>query len=120
LTKSVIKTVDEYIASQPPKTRPVLQCVRRAILRGMPNAVEGIAYQMPAYALEGRRLLYFAGWKAHYAVYPLSTPMNATFEDELSRYVCSKGTIRFPLDGPVPEALIERLAAFRAAEPYGR
>ncbi len=113
-------SVDAYIAAQPEAVRPVLSQVRAAILAGMPAATEQIAYQIPAYRLDGRLALYFAGWKKHYAVYPLSEAMRAAFASELAAYSLDKGTIRFPLDQPVPADLIARLAAFRAAENYGR
>ena len=116
--KTAFESVEDYIAAQPLAAQPMLNQVRAAIRAGMPGAVESIAYDMPAYALDGRRVLYFAGWKKHFAVYPLSTAMQAAFAGELASCVVEMGTIRFPLHRPLPAELIERLAAFRAGEGY--
>jgi uncharacterized protein YdhG (YjbR/CyaY superfamily) len=114
------QTVDEYVSAQPAATALLLQGVRAAIRRGMPAASEAIAYQIPAYRLDGRYILYFAGWKSHYAIYPLSLPLRDAFKDELAAYQVRGSTLRFSLDRPVPEDFITRLAAFRAGEGYGR
>lgn len=72
------------------------------------------AYQMPAYKLHGGLVLYFAGWRQHYAIYLATAHAVAAFKDDLASYEISKGTIRFPLSEPVPVKLIERIAKFRA------
>jgi uncharacterized protein YdhG (YjbR/CyaY superfamily) len=110
------RTVDEYIAVQPAATQMVLERVRGAIGKAVPDAEECISYQIPAYKLHGRVLLYFAGWKEHYSVYPASDAMVAAFPDELAQYRVSKGTLRFSLSESVPVKLIERIANFRAME----
>jgi uncharacterized protein YdhG (YjbR/CyaY superfamily) len=71
---------------------------------------------MPAYTLQGERVLFFAGWKQHYSLYPAGERLVAAFKDELAPYGIRKGTIRFPLSEPVPVKLIERIAKFRAKE----
>jgi uncharacterized protein YdhG (YjbR/CyaY superfamily) len=110
-------SVREYLAAQPRSSRTVLARVRDAIRRAVPAAEEAIAYQIPAYKLHGRTIIYFAGWKEHFSIYPATARLVAAFEDELAPYeVNDKGTIRFPLAGPVPVKLIGRLAKFRAAE----
>jgi len=86
---------------------------RQAILKAIPAAQEGLAYQMPAYTLNGVGVLYFAGWKAHYSLYPGSDALAAAFAKELAPYERRKGTIRLPLSEPVPVRLIERIAKFR-------
>lgn len=116
MTRTRLSSVDEYIASKPKDVRPALQAVRRAIRRAAPAAQEGLAYQMPAYTLNGAGLLYFAGWKAHYSIYPASDAMVAAFARELAPYGRSKGTLRFPLSEPVPVRLIERITRFRAQQ----
>ena len=68
---------------------------------------------MPACKLNGSIVVYFAGWKKHYSLYPAGEHLLAAFKDELGPYKVSKGTIRFPLSEPVPARLIERLAKFR-------
>jgi uncharacterized protein YdhG (YjbR/CyaY superfamily) len=111
-----LRTIDEYIAVQPAAAQMVLERVRGAIAKAVPDADECISYQIPAFKLHGRLLLYFAGWKNHYSIYPASDAMVAAFPDELGQYRVSKGTLRFPLAGKVPSALIGRIAKFRATE----
>jgi uncharacterized protein YdhG (YjbR/CyaY superfamily) len=113
-------TIDEYIAVQPPATQMVLERVRGAIGKAVPDAEECISYQIPAFKLHGRVLLYFAGWKEHFSVYPASDAMIAAFDGELDGYRVSKGTLRFPLSEPVPMKLIGRIAKFRADELAAR
>jgi uncharacterized protein YdhG (YjbR/CyaY superfamily) len=116
MAKRDFKTIDEYIAAQPEAAQPVLATVRGAIRKALPKAEEVISYKMPAYKLKGAVVLYFAGWKQHYSLYPAGEELAAAFKDELAPYEISKGTIRFPLDKPVPAKLIERIAKRRAAE----
>lgn len=113
-----MSSVEAYIAAQPPASQPLLRAVRQAIRKGMPKAEESIAYQIPAYALGGRRVLYFAGWKKHLALYPTSTAMLAAMGDELEPYRAAKDSLHFSLARPVPTELIEKIAAFRATEDY--
>jgi uncharacterized protein YdhG (YjbR/CyaY superfamily) len=110
------KSVDEYIASKPESVQGILERVRGAIRKALPGADEVISYQIPAYKLQGRAVIYFAGWKQHYSVYPAIGALVEAFKDELAPYEISKGTIRFPLSAPVPVRLIGRLAKFRAKE----
>ena len=110
------KSVDEYIASKPEAVRGILERVRSAIRKALPGADEVISYQIPAYKLQGRAVIYFAGWKQHYSVYPAIGALVDAFKDELAPYEISKGTIRFPLSDPVPVRLIGRIAKFRAKE----
>jgi uncharacterized protein YdhG (YjbR/CyaY superfamily) len=120
VAKSRYTSVAEYIASHPAPTRRVLRQVRSAIRKALPGAEETISYQIPAYKLGGRTVIYFAGWKAHYSLYPATRRLAAAFKKELAPYeVNDKGTIRFPLAEPVPAALIEGLATFRAREVAG-
>lgn len=116
MAKTDFKSVDEYLATLPEATRAVLEHVRGAIRKALPDAEEGISYQIPAYRLHGKAEVYFAGWKQHFSLYPASGPLIEAFADELAPYEISKGTIRFPLTEPVPVKLIEKLAKFRALE----
>jgi uncharacterized protein YdhG (YjbR/CyaY superfamily) len=109
-------SVDEYIATYPEDVQAILQRVRGAIRKAVPHADEVISYQIAGYKLNGRRVLYFAGWKRHYSLYPATDRLVEAFTDELAPYEISKGTIRFPLSEPVPVRLIERIARFRARE----
>lgn len=111
----VPNAVDEYIAAQPEALRPKLEQVRAAIRRAVPEAVEGIGYGMPGYKLNGRPLLYFAGFKQHYSLFAASGTFFASLEQELKDYKQRKGTIHFPLDEPVPVRLISRIAKLRAS-----
>jgi len=117
MAKTRFTSVDEYIAAQPKAARVALKRVRSAIRKGLPGAEETISYQIPTYKLHGRYVIYFAGWKEHYSIYPSTRPLVAAFEKALEPYeVNDKGTIRFPLSLPVPVKLIEGLSKFRAKE----
>lgn len=90
--------------------------VRTAIHQALPQAEEVISYDIPAFKLRGRVVLYFAGWKEHYSLYPAGPRLVAAFKEELAAHELSKGTIRFPLSKPVPVRLIARIAKFKAKE----
>jgi uncharacterized protein YdhG (YjbR/CyaY superfamily) len=95
--------------------------VRSTIRKAVPEAEEVISYQIPAYKLHGRPVLYFAGWKQHYSLYPSTAQLIAAFKDDLAPYEFNdKGTIRFPISQPVPVGLIGRIAKFRAKEAAER
>ncbi|HYE44949.1 MAG TPA: DUF1801 domain-containing protein [Caulobacter sp.] len=103
-------SVDAYIAAKPEALRPILQQVRAAIGAALPDATEVISYQMPAYRTAAGVVAFFAGWKAHYSLYPVTETVREAFGDELAPYGFSKGTLKLPLDAPVPTDLIGRLA----------
>jgi uncharacterized protein YdhG (YjbR/CyaY superfamily) len=110
-------SVTEYIAGFPRGVQTVLRRVRSTIQKAIPGAEEAISYQIPTYKLNGRYVLYFAGWKEHYSLYPANARLVAAFKDDLAPYeVNNKGTIRFPLAKPVPVRLIAGIAKFRAVE----
>jgi uncharacterized protein YdhG (YjbR/CyaY superfamily) len=116
MAKVDFKSVDDYIASQPEALQGILGRVRSTIRKAVPGAEEVISYRIPTYKLHGGAVLYFAGWKQHYSLYPATARIVEAFKDELASYEVSKGTIRFPLSQPVPVKLIERIAKFRAKE----
>jgi uncharacterized protein YdhG (YjbR/CyaY superfamily) len=117
VAKTDYKSVDEYIAAQAPAAQRVLQRVREVIRKAVPDADEVISYQIGAFKLQGRPVLFFAAWKEHYSLYPANARLVSAFKKELAPYeVNNKGTIRFPLDETVPAKLIDRLAKFRAKE----
>jgi uncharacterized protein YdhG (YjbR/CyaY superfamily) len=120
MAKTDFKSVAEYIASQPETVQSILKRVRSTIRKTLPRAEEVISYQIPAYKLNGALVIYFAGWKQHFSLYPAGDRLFAAFQDELALYKISKGTIRFPLSQPVPVKLIERITKFRAKEVAGR
>ena len=120
MRKADLTNVDEYISAQPEAAQIVLQRVRNTLRRALPGAEEVISYKIPAYKLHGRIVLYFAGWKQHYSLYPAGELLVAAFKDQLASYKVSKGTIRFPLCAPIPVKLVERIAKFRAEEAAQR
>ena len=111
-------TIDEYIAGFPREVQMILQKLRRTIRKAAPNAEERISYQMPAFTLEGS-LVYFAAFKHHIGLYPRPTTIRK-FKRELSPYEGAKGTVRFPLDKPIPLALITKIVKFRVKENLAR
>lgn len=113
--------VAEYIAAFPRPVQAVLKRVRGVIRKAIPDADEVISYGIPAYKLRGRIVVYFAGWKEHYSLYPVGDRLIAAVKTDAASYELShKGTIRFPLTEPVPAPLIEAIARFRAKEVGAR
>jgi len=108
------KSVNEYIAAQPKAAQVVLRRVRTVIRQAIPGAEEVISYQIPAFRVTGRIVLFLAAWTHHYSLYPADDELIAAFKGALAPYRASKGTLRFPLSDPVPAALIARVAKFRA------
>jgi len=105
------QNIDEYIAGFPPDVQDILQKVRATIRSAAPDAEEAIRYQMPTFRLEGN-LVHFAAFKNHIGLYP--TPSGTQrFRAELSPYETGKGSIRFPLDKPIPYDLIAKIVKFR-------
>ena len=92
----------------------------RHIRRALPAAEETISYQIPCYRLHGTYVVYFAGWKEHYSLYPVTEGVVARLGSELRPYQVSKGTARFPLSRPVPAKLIERIAKSLGREAADR
>ena len=105
--------VDAYIAGFPPKTRKILARIRAVIRKAAPRAVESITYRIPTYKLDGRRLIYFAGFQSHIGLYPVTPDVKAKFKKEVAQYKGGKGTLRFPLDEPVPYGLIAKIVKFK-------
>ena len=116
MAKAPFKSVDDYIDAQPPATRTALERVRSIIRQVLPDAEEVISYNIPAYNQNGERVIFFAGFKEHFSLYPVKADIVAALKDELARYPKSTGTVRFPLSEPVPEKLIARIVKFRAQQ----
>jgi uncharacterized protein YdhG (YjbR/CyaY superfamily) len=116
MPKIHFSSVDDYIIAQPDAARTILQQVRNAIQKALPKAEEVISYNMPAYKLHGEMIIYFAGWKRHFSLYPADDALVHAFRDELMPYSIDKGTIRFPYSEPPSIKLVEHIARFRALE----
>jgi uncharacterized protein YdhG (YjbR/CyaY superfamily) len=112
------KTIDEYIAGFPPEVQEILEKVRTAIREAAPGAEETISYQVPTFTLKGN-LVHFAAWNKHIGFYPTSTGTEK-FRNELSVYDGAKGSVRFPLDKPIPFDLIGEIVKFRVEENLER
>ena len=110
--------IDEYIASFPKDTQEILEKVRTTIRQAAPDAEETIKYQIPTFTLKGN-LVHFGAFKKHIGFYPTPTGTEE-FKNELSVYEGAKGSVRFPLDKPIPFDLISRIVEFREKENLER
>jgi uncharacterized protein YdhG (YjbR/CyaY superfamily) len=108
--------VDAYLAKQPKQNLAALKQVRALIRKTLPKAKEIISYAIPAYRLPEGTVVFFAGWKEHFSLYPIGTLAPAKLGEKLMQYEEGKGTLRFPLDEKVPVKLIERFVKLRAQE----
>jgi uncharacterized protein YdhG (YjbR/CyaY superfamily) len=109
------KNIDEYIAGFPPEVQAVLEKVRGTIRTAAPEAEETISYGIPTYKLNGRYVIYFAGYKKHISVYPAPIGVEE-FKEELAAYASGQGTAKFPLNKPIPFDLITRMVQFQLKE----
>lgn len=112
--RTVPRSIDDYIAGFPSQTRRILEELRLTIRKAAPHAEERISYRIPAFADNGI-LVWFAAFKNHIGFYPTASGIQA-FRRDLGKYAVSKGTVRFPIDKPLPLALIGRMVRFRVAE----
>lgn len=112
------KSIDEFISGFPPEVQETLEELRREIRKVAPEAAETISYGILTFKLNGRNLVHFSAYKNHIGFYPTSSPMDV-FKKDLSVYEVSKGTVRFPLDKPIPFALVKKIVAFRVREVSG-
>ena len=108
-------TVDEYIASFADDVRPVLEDVRAAVRRAIPGVQESISYDMATFSLAGRYVLYVAGWKRHVSLHAVGVLPDAV-EADVASFRSGNGTVKFPLNAPMPLLLIERIAAEMALQ----
>ncbi len=112
--EAVPTSIDQYIQGFPEKVQILLTKLRTAVRKAAPQAIEKISYQIPPFYFNGN-LVHFAAYKTHIGFYPTSSGI-AAFQKELAEYETAKGTVRFPIDKPLPLDLIKRIVKFRVAE----
>ena len=110
-----VSAIDTYIATFPDEVQKLLKKLRNIISAAIPNATEGISYGIPTLYLNGKYLVYFAAFKHHISVYPATTPAVDKVKG-LVDYKVSKGTLKFPLDKPIPFDLIKEFVKYRVKE----
>ena len=108
-------SIDEYIASFPQDIQRIMNQLRETIKAAAPDGGEKISYNMPTFTLNGKYLVYFAGWKNHIAFYG-APKGNPEFNEDLSAYESGQGTLQFPYEKPMPWDLITKIVKFRVAE----
>jgi len=113
--KKGFTSIDEYIAACPEETHERLQAIRAEIKKIAPEAKEKISYQIACFELNGKNLIHFAGWKKHISLYPIPAGDEA-FEEAASKYADGKGTMKFPLDEPLPIKLIGKVIKLHVAD----
>lgn len=112
--KAGFSSIDEYIATFPPDIQKILEKIRAIVKAAAPEAQEKISYQMPTFFLNGN-LVHFAAFKNHIGFYPTPSGIEK-FKKELAGYQGAKGSVQFPLDEPIPYALISEIVKFRVEE----
>lgn len=113
ITKKNIN-IDEYIAEFPKDVQKILKNLRQEIKKSAPKAEEVIKYGIPTFVLN-KNLVHFAGYKNHIGFYPAPSGIK-TFKKELSKYKTSKGAVQFPINKPLPIALIKKIVKYRVVE----
>lgn len=107
-------SIDEYHSLLPKSTKDKLQNLRQLILQNAPEVKEEISYNMPAFR-QNKVLVYYAAYKNHIGFYPTSSPIKV-FKNELKKFKTSKGAVQFPIDKPLPAALIKKIVKYRVKE----
>lgn len=113
-SKKSFTSIDEYIATFPEQVQAVLKQVRATIRATAPEAQEKISYGIPTFTLHGKYLVYFAGWKNHISIYPIPAG-DQDFQQRISPYMAGKGTLKFPLDRPLPLGLVDEMVRLHIA-----
>jgi uncharacterized protein YdhG (YjbR/CyaY superfamily) len=109
---AIYPEIDAYIKSFPKEVQQKLEQLRTSIRNAAPDTTEAIKYGIPTFVFKGKNLVHFGGFKAHVSFFPTASP-TAYFQDELSAYKCTRGTIQFPLNEPLPLELITKIVKFR-------
>ncbi len=113
-------TVNEYLAALPDDRRIVIEGLRRTIRAAAPDAIESIAYDMPAFRLNDTFLVSYAAFKNHFSLFPASAAVVTALGDEIRPYLVGRGTIRFPVNAPIPADLVTRVVTVRLGELAAR
>jgi uncharacterized protein YdhG (YjbR/CyaY superfamily) len=111
--------MDEYIANSPEEVGQILEKIRSVVKKAAPKAEETIRYQMPTFTFNGTYLVYFAAFKKHIGFYPAPNDI-PEFKEALAKYGAGRGTLKFPLDEPIPYSLIRRIVKYRIKENMRR
>ncbi len=113
------REIDDYLAALDEPKRGTLEALRRTILGVVPDAEQCISYGMPAFKLDGKAVAGFGAFKHHLSYFPHSGSVIPVLLDDLSDYTASKGTLRFPIDAPLPEPLVRKLIDIRRQQLGG-
>lgn len=113
------QTIDTYIKGFPKETQIILKKIRSLIKEIAPKATEKISYGIPTFNLNGTYLIYFSGWRHHVSLYPASTSMMEAVKEAVP-YRVSKGTLKFPLNKPIPYPLIKKIVKYRLKDNLQR
>lgn len=113
--KKPVTTIDDYINTFPSDVQPILERVRQTIRRAAPGAVETMSYGIPTFDLNGKHLVFFAGWKRHISIYPLPAGDEA-FQQRIAHYKRVKSTVQLPLDKPIPYDLVGEIVTLLQRE----
>jgi len=108
--------VRRYMAQQPAKHRAALRKIRAIIRATAPRAVEHFSYGIPGFRLNERPLVWYAAFKQHISLYPVTASIKRALAGAIDGYQTSTGTIRLPLDEPMPVTLIKKIVTARARE----
>jgi uncharacterized protein YdhG (YjbR/CyaY superfamily) len=112
-----VSTVDAYLETLDPPRRAVVQRLRQTVAAAAPDAVESIAYDMPAFRSHGGQFLVsFAAYRQHYSLFPASDGVVQGLGAEIAPYLSGKGTIRFPANAPIPYDTVGKVVSIRLAE----
>jgi uncharacterized protein YdhG (YjbR/CyaY superfamily) len=108
-------SIDEYIATFPIDIQKILQELRTTIKGAAPESEEKISYGMPTFTMNGKYLIYFAGWKDHVSIYPIPIG-DDEFNQKIAPYISGKGTLKFPLDKPIPLELVAEMVRLQITD----